>query len=178
LAIGDSPLLLKQEKERTPRREEQNREGRQGPEARQRRGSRGGNDFEFETYRVEVGHEHGAKPGNIVGALANEAGIGSDAIGRVTIEQSYSTVQLPEGMPDELYRDLQKVWVCGQMLKISLLEDPQSTPVGDPGRPVQKRQRVNPHGADKDHKPSGQSKRKKNKGLKKDKKGKRKNAKP
>ncbi len=178
LAIGDSPLLLKQEKERTPRREEQNREGRQGPEARQRRGSRGGNDFEFETYRVEVGHEHGAKPGNIVGALANEAGIGSDAIGRVTIEQSYSTVQLPEGMPDELYRDLQKVWVCGQMLKISLLEDTQSAPVGDPGRPVQKRQRVNPHGADKDHKPSGQGKRKKNKGLKKDKKGKRKNAKP
>jgi ATP-dependent RNA helicase DeaD len=178
LAIGDSPLLLKNEKERAPRREEQKRDSRQGPEARQRRGARGGNDFEFETYRVEVGHEHGAKPGNIVGALANEAGIGSDAIGRVTIEQSYSTVQLPEGMPDELYRDLQKVWVCGQMLKISLLEDTQSAPVGDPGRPVQKRQRVNPHGSDKDHKPGGQGKRKKNKGLKKDKKGKRKNAKP
>lgn len=174
LAIGNSPLLLKNDKERTPRRGEQNRDSQQGPEARQRRGSRGGNDFEFETYRVEVGHEHGAKPGNIVGALANEAGIGSDAIGRVTIEGSYSTVQLPEGMPDELYRDLQKVWVCGQMLKISLLEDKQSAPADNPGRPVQKRQRVNTPGADKDHKPSGQGKRKKNKGVKKDKKGKRK----
>lgn len=174
LAIGNSPLLLKNEKERTPRRGEQNRESQQGPEARQRRGSRGGNDFEFETYRVEVGHEHGAKPGNIVGALANEAGIGSDAIGRVTIEGSYSTVQLPEGMPDELYRDLQKVWVCGQMLKISLLEDKQAAPTDNPGRPVQKRQRVNTPEADKDHKPGSQGKRKKNKGVKKDKKGKRK----
>ncbi|MEP6899249.1 MAG: DEAD/DEAH box helicase, partial [Rhodanobacter sp.] len=37
------------------------------------------------TYRVEVGHEHGVKPGNIVGAIANEAGLESQFIGRLSI---------------------------------------------------------------------------------------------
>ena len=142
LAIGASPLLLSQDRTDGFRTAQAGSERGRGPEVRERKERRSRLDFDFETYRVEVGNEHGAKPGNIVGALANEAGIGSDAIGRVIIQDTYSTVELPEGMPDELYRDLQNVWVCGQMLKISRVDDPTTLPPGDSTRPVQKRRHV------------------------------------
>ena len=69
-------------------------------------------------YRIAVGREHGVQPGNIVGAIANEAGIDSVHIGRIEIYDAYSTVDLPEGMPTEIYEQLQKTWVCGQKLAI------------------------------------------------------------
>jgi ATP-dependent RNA helicase DeaD len=178
LAIGDSPLLLKNEKERPPRRSERGPVERRGLEPRQRRAPRGGSDEnEFETFRVEVGHEHGTKPGNIVGALANEAGLGSNSIGRVVIEDTYSTVELPVGMPDDLFRDLQKVWVSGQTLKISRLDGEQSGSSERSERPVQRRKHESQSGPNKDHKSTGQAKSKKAKGVKKNKKGKRKDAK-
>jgi ATP-dependent RNA helicase DeaD len=68
-----------------------------------------------------VGHEHNVKPGNVVGAIANEAGIDSQYIGRIDIHDSYSTVDLPEGMPKSVYKSLQKAWVAGQQLRISIL---------------------------------------------------------
>ena len=72
-----------------------------------------------ETYRIEVGHKHKVMPGNIVGAIANEAGLDSEFIGRIEIFDDHSLVDLPQGMPKETFRDLQKVWICGQQLKIS-----------------------------------------------------------
>ncbi|GAC1623540.1 MAG: DEAD/DEAH box helicase [Nevskia sp.] len=82
----------------------------------------------METFRVEVGHVHGVKPGNIVGAIANEAGVDSSFIGRIEIEQEYSLVDLPVGMPKEVFRDLQKVWVVGRQLKLSRPGAPVKTP--------------------------------------------------
>ncbi|MFT6051415.1 MAG: ATP-dependent RNA helicase DeaD [Halioglobus sp.] len=76
---------------------------------------------DMERYRIEVGHKHEVKPGNIVGAIANEADLDSEYIGRVEIFDDYSTVDLPEGMPKELYKHLRGVWVCGQRLDISRL---------------------------------------------------------
>jgi ATP-dependent RNA helicase DeaD len=74
----------------------------------------------MQTYRVEVGDIHGVKAGNIVGAIANEAGIDGKHIGRVVIRSDHSFVDLPEGMPKEIFRTLQKVRVGGQQLQISL----------------------------------------------------------
>ena len=75
----------------------------------------------MERYRIEVGHAHEVMPGNIVGAIANEADIDSKFIGRIDIYDDYSLVDLPEGMPKELLNELKKVWVSGQQLKISRL---------------------------------------------------------
>jgi ATP-dependent RNA helicase DeaD len=77
----------------------------------------------FETYRVEVGKSHGVQPGNIVGAIANEAGIDSKHIGRIDIRDDHSLVDLPEGMPEETFQHLKKVWVTGQQLHISRAGD-------------------------------------------------------
>jgi len=70
------------------------------------------------TYRVEVGHEHGVKPGNIIGAIANEAGLESQFIGRLSIRDHYSLIDLPDGMPSEVFEHLKKVWVVQQQLRI------------------------------------------------------------
>ena len=73
----------------------------------------------METFRIEVGAQHGVTPGNIVGAIANEAGLDSQYIGRVQILDDHSLVDLPEEMPREIFRDLKKVWVSGRQLQIS-----------------------------------------------------------
>jgi ATP-dependent RNA helicase DeaD len=69
-------------------------------------------------YRLAVGHQHGVKPGNIVGAIANEAGLENQYIGRVDIRDDHSLIDLPEGMPREILRHLKTVWVVGQQLQI------------------------------------------------------------
>ena len=73
----------------------------------------------MERYRVEVGHRHGVTPGNIVGAIANEAGIDSEFIGRIDIQHDFSYVDLPEGMPRSLQKIVGRAWVAGQQLRLS-----------------------------------------------------------
>jgi ATP-dependent RNA helicase DeaD len=76
-------------------------------------------DVGMKTFRIEVGHAHGVKPGNIVGAIANEAGLDSKYIGRIEIFDDYSMLDLPDGMPKDLLEHLKTVWVAGQQLRIS-----------------------------------------------------------
>jgi ATP-dependent RNA helicase DeaD len=104
-----------------PPRERPAREERPARHERKETGARLP-DSEMETYRIEVGHEHGAKAGNIVGAIANEAGIEGQHIGRVEIREDHSFVDLPKGMPKEIFRHLQKVRVAGQMLQIGRVQ--------------------------------------------------------
>ncbi len=77
----------------------------------------------MERYRIEVGSEHGVKPTNIVGAIANEAELDAEYIGRIDIFDDHSTVDLPEGMPKEILKHLQTVWVSGQRLKARRVQD-------------------------------------------------------
>jgi ATP-dependent RNA helicase DeaD len=78
----------------------------------------------MERFRIEVGHQHDVKPGNIVGAIANEAGLDAQHIGHIDIHTDFSVVDLPSGMPNDVFQDLRKAWVCGQRLDISRLEKP------------------------------------------------------
>jgi ATP-dependent RNA helicase DeaD len=63
-----------------------------------------------------------------VGAIANEAGIDSAYIGHIKIYDEYSTVDLPEGMPREVFNHLKKVWVSNRQLNISVLGEEESAP--------------------------------------------------
>ena len=65
-------------------------------------------------------------PGNIVGAIANEADIEGRHIGRISIHDEYSTIDLPAGMPAETFEALKKVWVAGQRLGISKMGEKSS----------------------------------------------------
>ena len=97
----------------------------------------------METYRIEVGHRHGVQPGNIVGAIANEAELEARFIGRIDIRDEFSLVDLPEGMPPELLQHLKKVRVAGQMLRMRRAEDADlDAPRGK--RPFQKHGKPRP----------------------------------
>ena len=121
LSMGEKSLLLEPEK-KAPRE----RKGGSGKgEAPFRREGKGKARPEkklaegMERFRIEIGHDHEVQPGNIVGAIANEAGLDAEHIGHIDIRDKFSFIELPEGMPRAVFNDLQKVWIGGQKLKIS-----------------------------------------------------------
>ncbi len=76
-------------------------------------------DADKASYRVEVGRSHGAGPGNIVGAIANEAGLQNGEIGKIKMFDRFSFIDLPSGLADDLLDVLRNVQVSGQRLQIS-----------------------------------------------------------
>ena len=78
-------------------------------------------NYPQELFRLDVGRVHGVKPGNIVGAIANEAGLQSKFITGLKIHDDHSTVRLPKGMTKEIVYGLNKAWVCGRQLKLTSL---------------------------------------------------------
>lgn len=156
LAQGDTPLLVRDAPKPPPRaggeRTDAGRKGNQGANPEQgaphrlsrdrppspppdlgspfQRAKRPSGAAQTGTvrYRLAVGHVHGVKPGNIVGAIANEAGVDSRQIGRVDIRDDHSLVDLPAGMPEALLQHLKGVWVVGQQLRIVLEGQPVETP--------------------------------------------------
>jgi ATP-dependent RNA helicase DeaD len=93
-------------------------------------------DRDMERFRIEVGNEHDVKVNNIVGAIANEAGVDSQYIKNVTIYDDHSIVDLPIGMPREIFRELKKVWVVNQQLNITRLGEKNE----EPKKPKKKKQ--------------------------------------
>ena len=119
---GDTPFLLRN-KPRGHANKDWNTDERKSHKKRDRSSRKESMPKEgMQRYRIEVGHTHKVKPGNIVGAIANEAGLDSQFIGHIDIHNHYSLIDLPEGMPKDIYNNLKKVWVSGQQLKISLPE--------------------------------------------------------
>lgn len=97
-------------------------------------------EIESEAFRIEVGHVHGAKAGNIVGAIANESGIDGRLIGRVDIRDDHSYVELPRGISKETFRKLEKARVAGQQLQLSRVRSvPPKPPRKAPRRPARNR---------------------------------------
>jgi ATP-dependent RNA helicase DeaD len=88
------------------------------------RSSERSSDDKMTKYRVEVGLTHGVKAGNLLGAIANEAGLDGKDIGKIIINDDFSIIDLPAGMPTRILQDLKKVWVAGQQLRITLDSNP------------------------------------------------------
>ncbi len=125
---------------------EETRESRRAPKNKAQKRKHGSDpESGMETYRIEVGHDHEIQPGNIVGAIANEAGLDSRNIGRIDIHDNYSLVDLPEGMPKEVYRDLRKTWVAGRKLNISKVhEEGSKNPPQRKSKPKKVRKKTRP----------------------------------
>ena len=120
ISIGDRPWLLKAEKVRPVPANAENKRNRE-PGVSRKRTSPGPPGKGMERFRIEVGHQHKVKPGNIVGAIANEAGLDAEHIGYIDIHTEFSLIDLPSGMPNDIFQDLRKTWVCGQQLNLSRL---------------------------------------------------------
>ena len=113
LLFQKEPLFLKaapegkpfQDGGKAPRKAERNK----GPKAARDTGP-------MKIYRVEVGETHGVRPGNLVGAIANEGGLSSAQIGAIRIHSDHSTVQLPEGLSTRQLHQLRTARVCQRAL--------------------------------------------------------------
>ncbi|PVV27722.1 MAG: ATP-dependent RNA helicase [gamma proteobacterium symbiont of Ctena orbiculata] len=121
ISMGDRPLLLDPEREKPASRDRSARKNKDGRERQQRppktRPAQG-----MERFRIEVGHQHQVKPGNIVGAIANEAGLDAQHIGHIDIHDDFTLVDLPAGMPQDIFQDLKRAWVCGQQMQIARVQ--------------------------------------------------------
>lgn len=83
------------------------------------RGSRG----QQVLYRLAVGRSHGVRPGQIIGALANEGGIPGSQINGLKIYDEHATVLLPSSLPNQTVEQLKKAWVCGRQLHLKMQSD-------------------------------------------------------
>lgn len=129
LAQGGEPLMLEAKRvEKSAGRAFH--EGNDKPRKKDRKSS--ADDASMETFRIEVGRQHGAQPRNIVGAITNEAGMESQHIGRIDIRDEFSLVDLPHGMPEDIFKHLKTVWVANRQLAISRVKNSFDAP--PPGR--------------------------------------------
>ncbi|WP_423811393.1 DEAD/DEAH box helicase [Pseudohongiella acticola] len=113
--------------------------------ARKRREARefdDGEDVAMERFRIKVGHDHGVTPREIVGAVANEGGIEGRYIGRIQIYDDHTTIDLPHGMPDDVFQTLQRTRVCNQALDLERMSAAEAAAEKDT-RPERKRPAFN-----------------------------------
>jgi ATP-dependent RNA helicase DeaD len=79
---------------------------------------RGNPKVPMDNYRIEVGRNHSAMPGDIVGAIANEADVDPKNIGHIELKDDHSYIELPVGMPKVVFDSLKKIRVRNQALNI------------------------------------------------------------
>ena len=135
LAQGETPLLIK--KKHNPitaedwKQQDTHTKGRKSRKTSSSKNKQRNNksiEDGMQRFRIEVGEKHKVKPGNIVGAIANEAGLDSKHMGKISIHENYSTIDLPVGMPKDIFNTLKKTWVAGQQLRISVMKQAKNKP--------------------------------------------------
>ena len=122
VAQGDTPLLLDPaddplskavEYDNRPPRENSKGDRRETREPRERRG-RG----DYKPYRIEVGRRHRVEPRQIVGALANEGGLGRDDFGAINIRPDFTVVELPANLDSSVLDKLKDTRISGRLIEI------------------------------------------------------------
>jgi ATP-dependent RNA helicase DeaD len=144
LLQGEEPFLLKHKpqrkesfaqensarSERAPRHKRDESYERQRAPRRENKSTDRKPSAGMASYRIDVGYKHDVKPGNIVGAIANEAGMDSAHIGRIQIHDDYSVVDLPNDLPKDVVAHLKKTWVSGQQLNMTPVASENRAPRG------------------------------------------------
>lgn len=125
LSQGDAPFLLQHKPQQSASKDwERNDRGGDRPERNKSHDKGGPPSEDMQRYRLSVGHDHGIQPGNIVGAIANEAKISGKNIGRINIFDTYSLIDLPANISDKTFAALTKIRVASHRLGISKIDGP------------------------------------------------------
>ena len=125
LAIGPDSLLRQQGDDdwilNNQRRDRDRGDRGERGDRRERRNDRPARPPEdnMQRFRVEVGHRDRVKPGNLVGAIAGETGLQGRMIGRIQIFDNHSLVDLPKGMPEDVFNNLRRLRVMNRELQIT-----------------------------------------------------------
>ena len=124
MAQGGRPLLAEEPDLPQPKFGKFDRDREDGGRERglrDGRGSRGPSREPAEgnaTYRISLGRRDRVMPGNIVGALANEAGLRSNQIGGIDIRSNHSLVELPENLSEDQWAALQQTTINGRPIQL------------------------------------------------------------
>ncbi len=85
------------------------------------------------TYRISVGKRHRVEPRQIVGAIANEGGLGRNDFGHIDIRADHSLVELPAQLPAGTLAALQRTRISGKLIELALDDGaPLNRPGGHP----------------------------------------------
>lgn len=140
MAFGTQPSLAVEKPVRAARNSRDPRKANDSrAPSRKRQDSSQLSDPILDKYRLEVGLQHNVEASNIVGAIANEAGVDAAHIGLIDIRADHTTVELPQGMPKDVFADLRKVWVCGRQLKISKVDSSSRSDKKTPRQPSKRK---------------------------------------
>ncbi len=82
--------------------------------------SRGGRTAGTVKVYIGAGREAGIRPGDLVGAIANEAGLNSNVIGAVEVMDRFSLVEVPEVLAREVIETLSRTRIKGQKVAVRL----------------------------------------------------------
>ena len=121
LAIGPNGLLRKGDDDWIQNTQRLDHDRGVRGERRERRNDRPARapEEDMQRYRVAVGHRDRVKPGNLVGAIAGETGLQGRSIGRIQIFDNHSLVDLPKGMPEDIFNSLRTLRVMNRELQIT-----------------------------------------------------------
>ncbi|MCW9052554.1 MAG: DEAD/DEAH box helicase [Motiliproteus sp.] len=137
LAQKERPLQLPPEREPRQSNERRDRDDRGNSDDRQ------GQSKTWDRYRIDVGRDDGIEVKHVVGTIANEASINNRFIGHIKLHDSYSTVELPEGLPQDTLDHLQSTLICGKEMNLEFLDKTRSS--DRPGGRGKNKPRVKPH---------------------------------
>jgi ATP-dependent RNA helicase DeaD len=124
VAQGDTPLLLQPDDPRFARQAREERNPREGRSFRDDRPDRPERERRprgtgrYAPYRIEVGRRHRVEPRQIVGALANEGGLGREDFGHIDIRPDFSIVELPADLPRDTLDRLSATRISGKLIEI------------------------------------------------------------
>jgi ATP-dependent RNA helicase DeaD len=95
----------------------ESRDGRKSKPSRQR-GNRPVADADVTRIYIGLGRKAGMRPGDLVGAIANEAKIDARAIGAVDIADRFSLVEVPDEAVDEIIGALRNTTIRGKKVVV------------------------------------------------------------
>ena len=67
---------------------------------------------------VGAGRKAGVRPGDLVGAIANEAGVDASSIGAIEIADRFSLVEVPEEIAEEIIGALRGTTIKGKRVMV------------------------------------------------------------
>ena len=72
---------------------------------------------------INIGKKSGLRPGDLVGAIANEAGLSGSEIGPIKISDNYAVVGVPERAVDEIVRAMKRTSIRGKKASVRRYTD-------------------------------------------------------
>lgn len=83
----------------------------------------GGRETGMARVYIGAGREAGIRPGDLVGAIANEVKVNSSVIGAIEVEERFSLVDVPESLAPRIIQQLSRARIKGRKVAVRIFHD-------------------------------------------------------